>query len=209
LYLSKKKGYVNRALTIFFDGISEREVESAKRMAKSANVSEHKIVRLPDLKEVEEMERNEIFVNFPATYIPLRNMIFYSIAASFAEEVSAAYIIGGHNREDMKIFEDTRGDFFKNLQKTMWSASRILRENRTSILRPLQRMTKAEVISNAIKLGVPLHLTWSCHRSGQEHCWNCEGCNKRAEAFSQAGIMDELQNFHQKSLKSNDLGGKQ
>ena len=193
LYLSKKKGYRNRALTILFHRIAEGEVSAARKVALKANVVEHRIIEIPSLKEIDDLEAKDSFRELPPTYIPARNMIFYSLAASFAEEAGANYIVGGHNKDDLGVFKDTTGEFFANLQKTIWSSSERLRKNRTTILRPLQHKTKPEVISLALNLGVPLGLTWSCHAEGDVPCLKCEGCIKRSEAFAKANVGDPLE----------------
>lgn len=128
----------------------------------------------------------------PSTYIPMKNAVFYSLAAAFAEEKGARRIIGGHNAEDKILFEDTSEEFFDSLEKTFSAASPRLRENGLEILRPLKDMGKAEVVALAKEVGVPLELTWSCHRAGTKHCWRCEGCERRAEAFEAAGFEDPL-----------------
>lgn len=156
---------------------------------------EHRFVTVPELREAGDIERKERFQGLPPTYIPNRNMIFYSLAASYAEELGSDYIIGGHNAEDKTMFDDTRPEFFRNFQMTLWSASKMLRERRTTILRPLQHMTKPEVVVKALELGVPLGLTWSCHKEGSEHCWQCDGCGRRISAFKMAGIEDPIRKF--------------
>ena len=155
-------------------------------------MEEHRFVEVPQLKEAGDMEDGRNFRHLPPTYIPMRNSIFYSLAASYAEEVGAHYIIGGHNREDVALFPDTAPAFFQNFQKAIWAGSRLLRGRRTTILRPLQLRSKAEVVSLAAGLGVPLERTWSCYREGRRQCGECEGCRKRVKAFSEAGVRDPL-----------------
>jgi len=155
-------------------------------------VEEHRVVEIPQLKEAGDMKDGRNFRDLPPTYIPMRNGIFYSVAASYAEEVGADYIIGGHNREDVEVFPDTSPAFFESFQKAIWAGSRLLGERRTTVLRPLQLKSKAEVVSLAAGLGVPLERTWSCYREGSRHCGECEGCRKRAKAFSEAGVSDPL-----------------
>jgi 7-cyano-7-deazaguanine synthase len=180
-----------RAITFEYDGIARREVEAAKSVAARAGVVEHKFVRLPDLKEAGDIPGFELG-RLPPTYIPLRNSIFYSFAASYAEVSGATSIVGGHNRDDEKVFDDVSPEFFSSLERALWTGSPVLRKNRVRIVRPLGRKRKAEVVKLAASLGVPLELTWSCHREGLEHCWRCDGCLSRRGAFLRAGIPDPI-----------------
>ena len=180
-----------RALTFEYHGIAQSELNSAKAIGAAAGVLEHRIIRLPDLKEAGDIPGFRPR-GLPQTYIPLRNSIFYAFAASFAEETEAGSIVGGHNRDDIEVFVDVSSDFFRSFQKSLWSGSRILRANRTRIVRPLKDKRKAEVIKLAASLRVPLELTWSCHRDGKEHCWQCDGCHSRIRCFAEAGLKDPL-----------------
>lgn len=190
LYLVLKEGLYARALTFQFKGIARRELAAAKAVARSAGVKQRK-VRLPDLREANDI-RSSSFPGLPLTYIPMRNAVFYSIAASFAEEVRADFIVGGHNKDDLKVFRDVAPSFFADLQKAFWAGSKILADRKTRILRPLASKPKPQVIGLASELGVPLELTWSCHRDGSAHCWRCEGCLNRSWSFEKAGIPDPL-----------------
>ncbi len=194
MFLAIKKGYETRALTIKFHKIAEGELKAASSIAIKARVAEHRIAEIPSLKEAGDIG-GRMFSGLPSTYIPMRNAVFYALAASYAEEVGANYILGGHNRDDLKIFEDTRREFFDPLQKALWFGSSRLKKQRTTLLRPLQGMSKAEVVAYAARLNVPLGLTWSCHREGAEHCWECEGCRARVEAFRVAGVEDPLKSL--------------
>ena len=122
----------------------------------------------------------------------MKNAIYYSLAAAFAEEKGAGCIIGGHNGDDRRLFEDTSEEFFASLQRTFLASSPRLRRRGLKILRPLKDMAKPEVVALAARMGVPLELTWSCHRAGELHCWKCDGCKLRIEAFEAAGVGDPL-----------------
>jgi 7-cyano-7-deazaguanine synthase len=193
---SLKDEYDVRALTFEYYGIAKREVDSAKAIAAKAEVIEHRLFRLPDLKEAEDIPGGE-FASLPPTYIPLRNSIFFSIAGSYAEEKRVPLIVGGHNKDDAEVFIDVRSEFFEALERTLWLGSTILNRRRTRIRRPLSRKTKVQVVKLAASLKVPFELTWSCHRVGMEHCWECAGCLSRLESFREAGINDPLSPFNQ------------
>lgn len=190
LYLTKAARPV-RALTFEYHGIARRELEAAKEVGTRAGVLEHRFVRLPDLKEAGDIKGAK-FKGLPPTYIPLRNGIFYSFAASYAEETGASEIVGGHNRDDRGVFEDVSTAFFSALEEALWAGYPALRRSRTRITRPLGRKSKAQVIRLAADIGVPLGLTWSCHRDGDEHCWRCDGCISRRRSFDKAEVSDPL-----------------
>lgn len=190
LYLLRKKFRIS-ALTFEYHGIAGRELDCARGLAARAGVHEHRFVRLPDLREASDIP-GAAFPGLPPTYIPLRNAIFYSFAASYAEEIGASAVAGGHNKDDMAVFEDVGPRFFSHLQKALLSGSAGLRRSGLEILRPLKRRNKVSVVGLASSLGVPLELTWSCHRDGRAHCWRCPGCASRSLAFSGAGVEDPL-----------------
>ncbi len=190
LYLTRKTKGV-RALTFEYGGIAKSELAAAKAVASRAVVIEHRIVRLPDLREAADIPGFRP-PGLPPTYIPLRNSIFYAFAASYAEEVGAASIVGGHNRDDTAVFADVSPEFFGSLQKAFLTGSRILRRNRLKIVRPLEGLRKPEVIRLGASLGVPLEMTWSCHLDRVDHCWMCDGCLSRLRCFKEAGVRDPL-----------------
>lgn len=52
-----------------------------------------------------------------------------------------------------------------------------------SLLTPLAGMSKVEVVRDALRLGVPVDLTWSCVRGSQEPCGECTPCQTRKVAL--------------------------
>ena len=190
LYLIKDR-YETYALTFNYHGLAEAEMRSARAVSRAAGVKGHRIVKLPDLKEAQDIPGNK-FEGYPGTYIPMRNSIFYSFAASFAEETGAGTLVGGHNKFDLRVFRDVSPEFFDLLGRAIRSGSRRLSDRRLTILRPLEAMTKAQVVKLASERGVPLGKTWSCHKEGRIHCWECDGCLARTKSFDIAGIQDPL-----------------
>jgi 7-cyano-7-deazaguanine synthase len=188
---SLKDQYGIRALTFEYHGIAKGEMDSAKAIGAKAGVVEHRIFRLPDLREAGDLQGGK-FERLPPTYIPLRNSIFYSVAGSFAEEREIPLIVGGHNSDDEKVFRDVRTNFFVAIERALWSGVASPNRPRIRIRRPLSRKTKVQVVKLAATLGVPFEDTWSCHRDGTEHCWECAGCHSRLKSFAGAGIHDPL-----------------
>ena len=194
LYLAKRDGYEVRALTIRIEHTAAAEIRAAKLLAKRGGAAEHRLMSVPELREASDIEGSKSLAmgRVPPTYIPMKNAIYYSLAAAYTEETGAGFIIGGHNADDRRVFQDTSEEFFGSLQEAFLAGSPRLRRDGLRILRPLKDRSKGEVVSLASNLGVPLEITWSCHRAGEKHCWRCEGCRKRAEAFRKAGVEDPL-----------------
>jgi 7-cyano-7-deazaguanine synthase len=186
-----QRTHVARALTFVYHGIAASELKSASEIGAWAKVKEHRFIRVPDLREVGDI-RGTRLKRLPPTYIPMRNAIFYSFASSYAEEVGASLIVGGHNLDDLAIFKDVSESFFSALEAALIAGSSRPGWNGLRISRPLKGMTKPEVIVLASRIGVPLELTWSCHRGGPRHCWKCAGCLSRREAFKKANVEDPL-----------------
>lgn len=182
-----------RALTIEIHGTAGAELRAARQLGKRVGVLEHRFARLPDLREAGDIAGSrELSKAVPTTYIPMKNAVYYSLAAAYAEEKGADRIIGGQNGDDRRLYDDTSEEFFASLQKTIVASSTRLRRRGLKILRPLKDKSKPEVVALAAGMGVPLELTWSCHRSGAEHCWRCDGCMGRLHAFEAAGVEDPL-----------------
>lgn len=168
-------------------------MRAARLLGKRVGVLEHRFVHVPEMREAGDIAGSKVLrKGVPPTYIPMKNALYYSLAAAYAEEKGSHRIIGGQNADDRRVFEDTSEEFFASLQKTILASSPRLRNRGMKIVRPLKDKSKAEVVALAAGMGVPLELTWSCHRSGEEHCWRCDGCLGRIRAFEAAGVRDPL-----------------
>jgi len=142
------------------------------------------------VKEVYDLAREgrvpRTLKDAPEGYIPARNMIFYSIAAYYAEVFGAEFIVGGHNRGDPEEFPDSNPSFFRqmniSLRMGLWS----YRQKAVKILTPLRDKTKQDVVRLGLRLGAPLRLTWSCRFDGKEPCGKCSSCIERDQALASA-----------------------
>jgi len=57
---------------------------------------------------------------------------------------------------------------------------------------PLIAMTKADIVREAVRLGLDPALSWSCYdpQEGGRPCGECESCRLRAKGFAEAGMAD-------------------
>lgn len=141
------------------------------------------------IPEHDAIDRHHI----PATYVPARNIIFLSFAASYAEAVGAVRIFIGANAVDYSGYPDCRPAFFESYEAMMKQGLKTgVEGKKIKVGTPLLHKTKAQIIRMGMKLSVPYELTWSCYRGGKKPCGTCDSCQLRAKGFQQAGYADPL-----------------
>jgi 7-cyano-7-deazaguanine synthase len=118
--------------------------------------------------------------------VPFRNGIFLAISVAYAEGIGATKIYYGAHASDESYYPDCREEFYKAFEK----AASLGTENKFEITSPFSHVSKAKLLVEARKLGVPLEKTWSCYLDGPTHCGACESCLNRKKAFQNAGISD-------------------
>jgi len=126
----------------------------------------------------------------PVTYVPFRNGIFLSIAASVAEKHGAEALFIGVVEEDSSGYPDCRESYIEQMQKAINLGTK--EETRIEIKMPLVHMKKREIVSTALAVGVPLEHTWSCYQSEEKACGLCDSCRLRLKGFEEAGERDPV-----------------
>jgi len=198
LYLAKKKGFICRCLIFDYGQRHKREIESAKRIAKTAGCPFKIInIRLPwkgsSLLDKKRAIPKDSKFRIPSTYVPARNIIFLSIALSFAESAGSKAIFIGAHTQDYSGYPDCRAEFFKIFDEIIKVGTKAGVElKRIKIITPLIKKSKSEIIKLGQKLGVPFELTWSCYRGGKRPCGKCDSCRFRAKGFTEAGLPEPL-----------------
>ncbi|MDF2783066.1 MAG: queC2 [Nitrososphaeraceae archaeon] len=194
LYWAKEKFSRVYAITFDYYDRIENERKATIALSRKANASKLLKVSIPFIKESSDFyggrhgprKRDSRW----SSYIPARNIIFYSIAAHFAEFLDIKWIIGGHNRDDGLFFKDATASYLKQMNSLFNKGSLYCGNKPYNLLAPLANLDRMEIINLALKLKVPLALTWSCHRKGEEHCRQCYACMNRIKAFKHLGISD-------------------
>ena len=193
LYWAKKKFSDVSAITYNYFGRIESEKRASAKLADSAEVSELIEIDLPFVMEASDYFRGkqeQDGTGLWPSYIPARNMMFYSIAAYHAEFLGVKSIVGGHNMHDVEFFKDASRGYMDKMNALFKEACLLRNGSVYKISLPLARMRRKGIIQLAARLQVPIALTWSCHRDGLEHCGNCYACRQRKEAFNSLGIAD-------------------
>lgn len=127
----------------------------------------------------------------PSTYVPARNTIFLSMAASMAEAIGARAIFIGAHSEDSSGYPDCRIGYLKAFNNVIKLGTKAGNEKKLELKFPLIGLGKSGIIEFGKKLGVPFRLTWSCYKGGKRPCGKCDSCVLRAKGFKEAGVIDE------------------
>ena len=200
LYWAKEKYSEVIAITFNYFGRLVQEKRASVQLAKAAGINKLIEIDLPFVKEAGDSSyySGRRFKENPhsnaqeSSYVPARNMIFYSIGAHYAEYLGAKWIIGGHNVHDAKFFKDASKRFIDKINILFREGCLLCNDQAYQILLPLSRMNRKQIIRLAIKLKAPIELTWSCHREGTVHCGSCYACRQRLEAFDDLGLKDPV-----------------
>ena len=122
------------------------------------------------------------------TYVPFRNGLFLSTAASIALSHGCEEIYYGAHSDDAagSAYPDCSAEFNESINRAIYLGSgRQLR-----VTAPFIGMNKAPVAAEGLRLGVPYELTWSCYEGGDKPCGECGTCRDRAAAFAANGVAD-------------------
>ena len=183
------------------------EIQAAKKVALHFGVKEHKVINLnigeiclsalttSNISIPKNRKENEIkSTSIPVTYVPARNIIFLSIAASWAETLGISWIYIGANVIDYSGYPDCRPQFLSAFENALNIGTKMGTElnKQFHICAPLIKMTKGEIIKLGIKLGVDYGITHSCYDPlpGGNTCGKCDSCIIRKKGFQEAGIRD-------------------
>jgi len=206
LALAKERGYGIVALTFDYGQRHRREVESARKVAKHFGVIEHIVLELdiggyldssltrPDRRIPLGRPDERIGQDVPNTYVPGRNIVMLSIASSIAESRGADAVFIAANSVDFSGYPDCTPEFIEAFQRMIDVGTRAGREGTgVRVEAPLLRMSKGEIVREAVRLHVPLEMTWSCYLGGKRACGRCDSCRLRLKGFSDAGVEDPIE----------------
>lgn len=125
-----------------------------------------------------------------STYVPFRNGLFLSAAASMALSLNASVLFYGAHHDDWA------GDAYPDCSQAFVEAmNTAIVEGTGGELRleaPFVTWSKADIVRAGLALGVPYELTWSCYEGGDEPCGVCATCLDRTRAFELNGCTDPL-----------------
>ena len=207
LALAKEKYGDNAlALSMSYGQKHSRELESARALAKFyhvqllemdlAKIFAHSNCSLlqgssEDVPQGTYAEQLEAQSNSTvSTYVPFRNGLFLSTAASIALEYACDVIYYGPHADDAagNAYPDCSPEFNAAMQQAIYLGS----GKKLRLEAPFVDKTKKDIVHEGLRLGVPYELTWSCYEGKDEPCHKCGTCLDREAAFVANGVVDPL-----------------
>lgn len=201
----KKYGNTNvTALSISYGQKHRKEIQSAKRIAEYYDVELicldlAKIFSLSNCSLLEQSDDDIPMESYAdqlektdgkpvSTYVPFRNGLFLSSAASIAISKDCDVIYYGAHSDDAagNAYPDCSSEFNDAINRAIYIGS----GKQLTVEAPFVNMTKADVVKTGIELNVPYELTWSCYLGDDKPCGKCGTCIDRQKAFMENGIKD-------------------
>ena len=150
---------------------------------------------LSQLSDTALTSQREIEMNaggLPNTFVPVRNLLFFTVAASVADRRGLSVLVGGMCETDYSGYPDCRDNTLKSLQVTISLGL----DKSMTIETPLMWIDKAETWAMTERLGgepllaLVIEHTHSCYLGDREHrhawgwgCGLCPSCDLRRKGY--------------------------
>ena len=150
---------------------------------------------LSQLSDTALTSQREIEMNaggLPNTFVPVRNLLFFTVAASVADRRGLSVLVGGMCETDYSGYPDCRDNTLKSLQVALSLGL----DKSMTIETPLMWIDKAETWAMTERLGgepllaLVIEHTHSCYLGDREHrhawgwgCGLCPSCDLRRKGY--------------------------
>lgn len=194
LFWAKREFKKVYALCFTYGQRHSQEVENARRLAELADVEfinldttviSHLAPNSLTNKEI-IMDKEKPSDSYPNTFVPGRNLLFLTFAATIAYAKDIRHIVTGVSEADYSGYPDCRDTFIKSANATL----NLAMDKQFVIHTPLMWRTKKEVWQLSDELGVfdlIKNETLTCYNGVQAGgCGDCPACiirNKGLEEF--------------------------
>lgn len=195
------------AITFDYGQRHQIEIESALKVARMAGVKSHEVISIPNcLHSTSPLTSDTILEQYEnpkqmaevigdrveATFVPMRNTLFFTIAMNRAVELRCYDLVTGICQEDNANYPDCTEAFRQAFQ---FMANQSLGVSKFRIHAPLMKLSKCETVRLAHNLPGCWEALAYTHTSydGKYPPTDRNHANiLRAEGFAQAGLPDPL-----------------
>ncbi len=194
LFWSLKHAEVTEAVFFNYDQRHKVELDCARSLCRNHDVTLH-ILDVPAFRQIggsamiEETDIEMTKRGVPNTFVPGRNIVFLSLAASLAYRLNCDTLVIGVNEEDFSGYPDCRGQFIRSMEKTLQEGLNFP----VRIESPLQHLSKKQIWALAEELGVLetiIKETHTCYHGDHStlHPWGygcglCPACLLRKKGY--------------------------
>jgi 7-cyano-7-deazaguanine synthase len=172
------------ALTIDYNQRHRRELDAARVIAAQGGSALTADIAVP---------KGGVGEDIPVTYVPARNLVFLSLTLAWAEALGSRDVFIGVNALDYSGYPDCRPEFIAGFQDLARLATKAGAEGEGfTVHAPLQFLGKAEIVREAVRLGLDPAISWSCYDPQPDDlaCGLCDSCRLRRAGFATAGVED-------------------
>ena len=194
LFWSLKHSQQTEAVFFNYDQRHKIEWECAKKICSENHVILHQL-DVPAFRQIggsamiEEKIIDIEVSGLPNTFVPGRNIVFLTLAASLSYRRKLDTLVIGVNESDYSGYPDCRHDFIQSMEKTL----KFGLDYPIRIKAPLQHLSKKNIWSLADDLNcleTIIHHTHTCYLGDHEtfHSWGfgcgtCPACLLRKKGF--------------------------
>ena len=199
-YIAKNEGYEIIAVHFNYGQRTEkRELKAFRDICNDLQIKEKYEIDIPFFTQIGASALTDSSIDVPVdgvesgvpiTYVPFRNGIFLSITAAIAEKEEASAMYIGVVQEDSSGYPDCTDEFIADITKAINQGTK--ESTKIEIKTPLVHLTKAQIVTKALELNVPLEHTWSCYKEEDEACGVCDSCRLRLNGFNLANSKDPI-----------------
>lgn len=223
LFWTKQKFEKVKAITFNYGQRHSAELSSAMKIAAMADV-EHEIVNIPNIlvsrspltdpnvtletyTDYDSMDKI-IGNRVELTFVPMRNALFFTLAANRALYWDCYNLVTGVCEADNANYSDCRQVFIEDQERAINAAIGLELLGTFKIHTPLMHLPKAETVKLAHELPgcwEALAYSHTCYAGKTPPCiltekQACHACTLRQHGFEQAGYPDPLIERWQKEL---------
>lgn len=152
------------------------DVSNSALNDKSVIVPQGSSVDIKNLKTSEETAK--------AVWVPNRNGLFISVAASIAEAKGIDHIILGFNLEEAQTFPDNSKKFIEDTNRALESSTK----GAVQVVSPTVDLKKVDIVNLGKELAINFQKLWPCYKNQEEICGECESCKRYLSARKESGL---------------------
>lgn len=184
MLLARKQADIVMALTIDYGQKARRnEIMASAAFCRTYGIS-HRVVELPFMRDMKSGLIEASGMEDSSPWVPNRNGLLINVAACYAENIDADWVVCGFNREEGVDFPDNTREFVDAVNLGLAYSTL----NQVRLISFVQNMDKAEIVTAARSLEIDLGQIWSCYRPGEKPCGQCPSCLRNLEAYKKVGI---------------------